>query len=72
MIELFENVSQNIKNQIKFWVDSSLNILDAPSAAKLLIKYRSFLKEEEQDFFDFYFNLKRLEMKGELDESNSN
>ena len=72
MIELFSNVSQEHKQQIEFWINAVTTILDVPSAAKLLINYRSLLPEEEQDFFDFYFNLKSLELKGELNENNSN
>lgn len=72
MIELFSNISQEHKQQIEFWINTVISLLDVPSAAKLLIKYRSLLPEEEQDFFDFYFNFKSLELKGELNESNSN
>ena len=69
MIELFETIPVKVKNEIKLFINATLKNPSPIEAAKRLVEYRELLNEEEQDFLDFYINLKIVEQE---DESNSN
>jgi hypothetical protein len=75
MIELFANVSDRIKNETKFWVETAILAFDSRLAAETILKFKNTLNtEEEKDFVDFYFNLRMLQLREgkKPNESNSN
>lgn len=58
MRELFPNVSQKVRNDTQFWVQTSLTMDDPFDGIKKVLNYRDTLQtEEEKAFVDFYFNL---------------
>lgn len=64
MVELFTELPQEIKNGIRMYVDSVLEDFQLLNAAKVISEFaNSCNDEEEQDFVDFYFNLKLEEMQ---------
>lgn len=64
MVELFTELSQEIKDGIRMYVDSILEDFQLLSAAKVISEFaNSCNDEEEQNFVDFYFNLKLEEMQ---------
>lgn len=67
MIELFVELPQEVKDKIRTYVDSVLKDFQLLDAAKIINEFaNSCTDEEEQNFIDFYFNLKLEEMqKGE-------
>lgn len=67
MIELFTELPQEIKDGIRMYVDSVLEDFQLLDAAKVISEFaNNCIDEEEQNFIDFYFNLKLEEMqKGE-------
>ena len=69
MIELFTNVSKEVKERTKFWVDIALLNPNPMEQAKEILKYRDSLeREEEKEFVDFYVNLRALQARGEGEE----
>lgn len=70
MIELFAGLPSNLKIQIQKFIDGILNKYDLIEAVKIIADFsNSCSSEEEQDFIDFYFNMKMEQLKNE---SNSN
>lgn len=67
MIELFVELPQEVKDKIRTYVDSILKDFQLLDAAKIINEFaNNCTDEEEQNFIDFYFNLKLEEMqKGE-------
>ena len=67
MIELFVERPQEVKDKIRTYIDSVLKNFQLLDAAKIINEFaNSCTDEEEQNFIDFYFNLKLEEMqKGE-------
>lgn len=64
MIELFTELPQEIKNGIRMYVDSVLEDFQLLDAAKVISEFANSCNDEkEQDFVDFYFNLKLEEMQ---------
>lgn len=66
-IELFVELPQIIKDTIRTYIDSILKDFQLLDAAKIISEFaNNCVDEEEQNFIDFYFNLKLEEMqKGE-------
>lgn len=62
MIELFNNVSNEVKELISYCVDLAFLQPTPLECASVVNDFRKTCKtEEEKDFLDFYFNL-RLEL----------
>ena len=76
MKEIFNNISQKTKEQVRFWVNVALTKENPIDAAKVISNFSKTLKtEEEQNFLDFYFNMRLLQLKEDeeqLNENNSN
>lgn len=71
MVELFSNVSEDVKKATRFWVDTALLTKNPKRAAESIYEFQKSLKdEEEKAFVDFYFTMKVLQ-EGEENESNS-
>ena len=65
-IELFTELSEEVKNEIRNYIDSVLKNFPLLSAAKAIREFANgCIDEEEQNFIDFYFNLKLEEMQKE-------
>ena len=70
MIELFPDISENMRKKTKFWVDLALCNHNLYEGLQLISEYVNRCKtEREKEYVDFYFNL-RLEQL--IDESNFN
>lgn len=66
MTELFTELPEEVKNEIKNYIDSVLKNFPLLSAAKAIREFANgCIDEEEQNFIDFYFNLKLEEMQKE-------
>ena len=66
MIELFASMPNNLKIQIQKFIDGILNKYDLIEAVKIIADFsNSCSSEEEQDFIDFYFNIKMEQLKNE-------
>ena len=64
MIELFTELPQEIKDGIRTYIDLVLKDFQLLDAAKIISEFaNTCTNEEEQDFIDFYFNLKLEEMQ---------
>jgi len=64
MIELFTELPQEIKDGIRMYINSALKDFRLLDAAKVISEFaNSCNNEEEQNFIDFYFNLKLEEMQ---------
>ena len=59
MTELFADVSKQVKDRTKFWVDIALLNPDPMARAQEILKFRNSLEREDEkefvDFFDFLF-----------------
>ena len=67
MIEIFENISENTKKRLKEYADAALLLNDPFKMAKLLADYtKNCCNEEEQEFADFYFNMRLEELKDNI------
>lgn len=66
MTELFTDISPTIKNVIKRIIDitfdSSMKLSDA---ASIILEFAKTRPHKEQEFIDFYFNLKMEQLKNE-------
>ena len=56
MIELFSEVSQEIRDLAELYFDTAMKMEDKITATNLLKKFRDLCGNEE--FADFYFNLR--------------
>ena len=66
MIELFTELPQEIKNEIRTYIDSILNNFQLLDAANIISEFaNNCTNKEEQDFIDFYFNLKLEQLQKE-------
>lgn len=66
MRELYADLPQEIKDYIIFYIDSVLKNFQLLDAANIIREFASkCIDEEEQEFIDFYFNLKLEEMQKE-------
>ena len=73
MIEIFNNISQKTKEQVRFWVNVALTKENPMDAAKVISNFSKTLKtEEEQNFLDFYFNMRLLQLKEDEEQLNEN
>lgn len=64
MVELFAELPQMIKDTIRTYIDSVLNDFQLLDAAKIISEFaNTCTNQDEQDFIDFYFNLKLEEMQ---------
>lgn len=59
MTELFTNIPTDVKKQHSEFIDFIFLHYDAQSAAKIILEYvKTCIDIDEQEFIDFYFNLK--------------
>lgn len=66
MIELFTGLPSDLKIQIQKFIDGILNKYELIEAVKIIADFsNSCSSEEEQDFIDFYFNMKMEQLKNE-------
>lgn len=66
-IELFPNIPQDVRDRTKLIADFALMQNDAISAVKILSEYaNTCINEEEQEFVDFYFNMRLEQLKENL------
>lgn len=69
MIELFADVSKQVKDRAKFWVDIALLNPDPLAGAQEILSFRNSLeREDEKEFVDFYVNLRALQARDEGEE----
>lgn len=69
MTELFADVSKQIKDRAKFWVDIALLNPNPMERAQEILKFRNSLeREDEKEFVDFYVNLRALQARDEGEE----
>lgn len=67
MIELFTDISDQVKDQTKFWVNLALLQSSALEADRIIKNYiESLTNENERNFVQFYL---RMKMEQLLDES---
>ena len=70
MIELFADLPVVVKEEIAKIIDTAFDTLELRECAELIAEFaKNCSNQEEQDFIDFYFNLKLEQMKNE-DNSN--
>lgn len=73
MKEIFNNISQRTKEQVRFWVNVALTKENPMDAATVISNFSKTLKtEEEQSFLDFYFNMRLLQLKEDEEQLNEN
>lgn len=66
MIEIYANIPENIRKQTKTVVDFALSLKNPMSTARFVNQYvKTTLNEEEQDFIDFYFNMRLEQLKNQ-------
>ena len=69
MTELFVDVSKQVKDRTKFWVDIALLNPNPMEQAQEILKFRNSLeREDEKEFVDFYVNLRALQDRNEGEE----
>lgn len=69
MTELFADVSKQVKDRTKFWVDIALLNPDPMARAQEILNFRNSLeKEDEKEFVDFYVNMRALQARDEGEE----
>ena len=69
MVELFADVSKQVKDRAKFWVDIALLNPNPMERAQEILNFRNSLKrEDEKEFVDFYVNLRALQARDEGEE----
>lgn len=69
MIELFADVSKQVKDRAKFWVDIALLNPNPMERAQEILNFRNSLeREDEKEFVDFYVNLRALQAREEGEE----
>lgn len=69
MIELFADVSKQVKDRAKFWVDIALLNPNPMERAQEILNFRNSLeREDEKEFVDFYVNLRALQARDEGEE----
>ena len=69
MTELFADVSKQVKDRTKFWVDIALLNPNPMEQAQEILKFRNSLeREDEKEFVDFYVNLRALQDRNEGEE----
>ena len=69
MTELFADVSKQVKDRTKFWVDIALLNPNPMEQAQEILKFRNSLeREDEKEFVDFYVNLRALQARNEGEE----
>lgn len=69
MTELFADVSKQVKDRTKFWVDIALLNPNPMEQAQEILKFRNSLeREDEKEFVDFYVNLRALQAREEGEE----
>ena len=69
MIELFTDISPFIKQQLERVVNLAIDSMELKEGAALIADFAKTRPDREQDFIDFYFNLRMEQMKNE---NNSN
>lgn len=69
MTELFADVSKQVKDRAKFWVDIALLNPNPMERAQEILNFRNSLeREDEKEFVDFYVNLRALQARDEGEE----
>lgn len=69
MIELFTDISPFIKQQLERVINLAIDSMELKECAELIADFAKTRPDREQDFIDFYFNLRMEQMKNE---NNSN
>lgn len=69
MTELFTDISPFIKQQLERVINLAIDSMELKAGAELIADFAKTRPDREQDFIDFYFNLRMEQMK---DENNSN
>ena len=69
MTELFADVSKQVKDRAKFWVDIALLNPDPMARAQEILNFSNSLeREDEKEFVDFYVNMRALQARDEGEE----
>ena len=69
MTELFADVSKQVKDRAKLWVDIALLNPNPMERAQEILNFRNSLeREDEKEFVDFYVNLRALQARNEGEE----
>lgn len=73
MVELFQDISKQVKKRAEFWVDIAFLNPNPRAGAQELLNYRNSLKNErEKEYLDFYLALRALEKENKINEDYSN
>ena len=71
MIELFNNISDSVKQNAEFMFNMAIKQSSVIDAARMLHEYtETCTDEEEKEFVQFYFNLRLEQMRNETSSSN--
>ena len=71
MIELFPNISNELREETKFWITLALLKKDPYKSAKMIEDFKKRLRaEEEKNYVDFAFQAKIEELKRNENHSN--
>lgn len=66
MTEIFNDIPDFIKQQLKYWVDLALQQKYPADTIRMIKEFRdSCYNEEEKEFVDFYFNMRLEALKEE-------
>ena len=69
MTELFADVSKQVKDRAKSWIDIALLNPDPMARAQEILNFRNSLeREDEKEFVDFYVNMRALQARDEGEE----
>ena len=69
MVEIFANISNTKKEEMQKIADMALLLSNPVSIANILANYtKACCNEEEQEFADFYFNMRLEELKENNDD----
>lgn len=67
MVEIFTNISEEMKTQTKYWVDLALRQSNPLEGAKILSDFYSVQENEnDRNFIDFYINMRFQQLNKEL------
>lgn len=59
MIEIFNDISEEVKARAKFWFEVAFAQSSMKNTITMLKEYRDSCNDEhERDFVDFYFNMR--------------
>lgn len=68
MNEIFADIPQYVKDNVKFWTDMALRQRNPWSAVQIINEYiDSCINEEEKEFSRFYFKMRLEQLRNESD-----